>query len=1445
MSVAALMDVSNTDILCLQETRATRESATSLRMRARALGLKMHFGKFAKDKAGKATGTLAVLARWPVTPLKTPRKWKHSERVQFAAVHCPGESPLIVCNVHLPHDALEAEMLLWLVRAHLAMLGTRSLVLGDLNATPDESVVATVCAAGDLTVCDTKEEISGPTDRPEAGKRGRHIDYGLGCGLNILGRQQYLGPADHDLICYKVQTGCLEKEFRWPRHRALSKVVSQEKAWVHPGEDPEPQLSEEELAKAIEEEWEKISGEWWGDYLRYAREGKTDEMLMLLSHAGEVLLGAQEGGQERGTARQPLSISKQNKRQSRAGSPILNQLRALQRAATGVYERPQDPDPRRIAAMKSEQLAVRYPSLAGRKWIEAEDLTELARVVEAREEYEGAMRLQGWQNSVLSDDNARSWIRMKPEDEPCDRIRQAIHPQARAEQERDRLAEFWLAEPPPPESVDPFIADVKPTPGAPRRIEVDPTGRRLKRRAQQQKNKSGGADGWLPKHMHLLPEGWYAALALLWNTFLSGSPIPKAWCNIRVVLIPKFDGTDAKRPLGVAAFAWRLGMGEVSRLHREWLSAWLDQDVASGPYRSCDDLVERLVEDAEAARVTGSQAKALSGCKMDLSKWFDRGYWKRAIRILLAHGASVQLAHVIEQFYTNILLWVEVEGRVSPRAIKPTCLFVQGCAGSVMLALAEASTWIQFVRKAVAGTWRQNMTFFPENCMQNELKMLQDAADSGSQDRERGGTSPLKERQHELPTPPLVLEMEESDPSDDGLLLQQSEPRGEKAETPTGVADAPVGDPAVLAEQNMTFFPENLTQNMDEALKTLSWPSFLRCLGAAEGISYYDLPPVKLGAFFDDRTLWAIGELGPRTVQLATFASRYYDLRAHFPWNASKGQVFSSNHALLDELVQRDLKVGDPGTCIDVVGVHIGLRADMPVIRPKAIGNAERELTRIRLAITDSATRGIWRRLKMVKQLIVPKICWGGQWMAPPEAVLLKWARKIQDVVHAKIQCRSPAIAYASLGTAVPEFAVDLCCIQYLQRKVRRWCRDPQVAITCGRLEEVLHKWSWKRVKDRPFQFDTPRGRLDLGWDGPSTIKAVCMNSWRDTLWQHDNRANDDCTTKRLREEEPALKTHLLWALEGNRAKRRAALGATLDYRASDSVRKGKFEKANVRLNCTCNCTVPSRRHWLWGCPDQLNAPNYQPRGDLEAGLGVKLVKKFRNLPRREEQEVNRLANQLKDSAKKSPLSAAIVAADGGVHHPRQEDRRVAAWGVSVWTGVKMGAEVLLTGHSGPVTGLDQTSTAAELAAALVVLRALVQAQVLAAIWIDNAVVARRVDLALQRIEFYPAFCPQAWEEVKKLGRKAKQGSRCYWIPAHGRHESWLPPLGLDDYIQDLRALNQRADDEATKELKLRWKFLRKDDDVAHQEAELLSSVALQCLVDAEYTHVARWTDAG
>ena len=270
------------------------------------------------------------------------------------------------------------------------------------------------------------------------------------------------------------------------------------------------------------------------------------------------------------------------------------------------------------------------------------------------------------------------------------------------EKEKRKLQELWSATPPNPTNVDKYL-DYVPAAGYnidASRVCVDTTGKRLLKRVKAGLKKAAGIDTWRPSQWARLPVQWFELLAEIWNCILDGGKMPESWTQVRVKLIPKYDGTTNKRPLGIAQLAWRTGMQDIVKQLAPWIDEWLDPAIASGPNRSIEDLLDRVLSDMEEGRISGCD---YAGAKIDLSKCFDRCHYARSCRVLKALGLDTRVLEVIGKFYENLQIYVEADGAVAQTAISPTTMVMQGCPASVLMVIAEMSTWAKYVAKEAPG----------------------------------------------------------------------------------------------------------------------------------------------------------------------------------------------------------------------------------------------------------------------------------------------------------------------------------------------------------------------------------------------------------------------------------------------------------------------------------------------------------------------------------------------------------------------------------------------------------------------------------------------------------------------------------------------------------------------------------------------------------------------
>jgi len=178
-------------------------------------------------------------------------------------------------------------------------------------------------------------------------------------------------------------------------------------------------------------------------------------------------------------------------------------------------------------------------------------------------------------------------------------------------------------------------------------------GSELRRIINANTGKAAGTDEWAPAQWALLPDGFFNALAALWNLILHGdAPLPEAWLQVRVILIPKEGGW---RPLSIATIAWRIGLAAILKrtTFRSWIQSWLTEEVAGGvPGAAAADIHSILKEGIFECT---QEEMNFAGAKVDLQKCFDKASAHIGVEILQQLGLPSTLGRTILQFYASML----------------------------------------------------------------------------------------------------------------------------------------------------------------------------------------------------------------------------------------------------------------------------------------------------------------------------------------------------------------------------------------------------------------------------------------------------------------------------------------------------------------------------------------------------------------------------------------------------------------------------------------------------------------------------------------------------------------------------------------------------------------------------------------------------------------------
>jgi len=371
----------------------------------------------------------------------------------------------------------------------------------------------------------------------------------------------------------------------------------------------------------------------------------------------------------------------------------------------------------------------------------------------------------------------------------------------------------------------------------------------------------------------------------------------------------------------------------------------------------------------------------------------------------------------------------------------------------------------------------------------------------------------------------------------------------------------------------------------------------------------------------------------------------------------------------------------------------------------------------------------------------------------------------------------------ASLGAkSAPSFLIDYRTLQYAQRRLRqRPGPDSGGRVLATRLSEVMDHWQW--IQLRSGEYATKQGILDITRDGQNAIEKCCEESWLHMYAQFDNRFAPDVAAGRLADKRPFLDTHVLFASAKSSRFRRAGLGASLDERATTGI-----TKRQRTIVCQCGELQPRRRHWLNECPRVNRAEDWPKASECEHALGVPLVKRKPAARARDDGTVvpPALVQAVADEAAFHG-GTCFAATDGSVS-ANQTDARLGSWAIQLRGGYRL---------AGSVGGIDQSSTASELAAAVQLLRTAAIAKVQLRLLVDNKGVQQGVNDSMRGVPVRRRFCFGMWNQVCCLSRLLLTGSQCVWIPSHDKRTEWRLPAGFGISSQEARAMNKGADEAA------------------------------------------------
>jgi hypothetical protein len=590
---------------------------------------------------------------------------------------------------------------------------------------------------------------------------------------------------------------------------------------------------------------------------------------------------------------------------------------------------------------------------------------------------------------------------------------------------------------------------------------------------------------------------------------------------------------------------------------------------------------------------------------------------------------------------------------------------------------------------------------------------------------------------------------------------------------------------------------------------------------------------VSMGVIIDDRLLW-ISDPNPKNAALhlgkAIATTKEFDEAFDFVENLQKSCMFviatcQDQCAFKNGLSQH---LGEFTSSFKHLGMNLNLGSGVfSTIRHANERAALQQLKRIPVAIGGSQ---VHRRRKMVAQLIIPKLTWGGQWFQPEQKTISKWRVAIEKAVwpggslswkglSGTFPCRSLAAMWlVAMGSALdPQFRIDMTAVSYAtegwrrttvnaQRQMRSSSTRLQLRRATTRLEAVAHKWSW--VHEGGSIWRTRLGKLDLARDSRKVVRALADLEWQRTLLKNEPRASDEASQSAISLGEPCWKAHhqafqdgrLLMSIDRRKGREfmRAALLASEDYRRWHTLNQQRLKRGQCSIDTACMCgeAEPTRRHWVWNCNVAMVPPLTRAcRCPMEEGLLVAIAPTRPVATDRDSRPHAGMRKMFLSLADTAPGERVRCAFDGGSRYVdannHQLGLQVATWGVAI-----QGADGLISVFGGRVAGVDQTSYAAETAACLQLLRAAAGCSMPLMCLGDNQAVLACADACLKGSDPPRDGFGNFEDMVLAVGDMRRTFD---WVPAHGKHLEWKVQRSEELGNEGLwRLLNDSADKAAT-----------------------------------------------
>ena len=601
------------------------------------------------------------------------------------------------------------------------------------------------------------------------------------------------------------------------------------------------------------------------------------------------------------------------------------------------------------------------------------------------------------------------------------------------------------------------------------------------------------------------------------------------------------------------------------------------------------------------------------------------------------------------------------------------------------------------------------------------------------------------------------------------------------------------------------------------------------------------VPGVQIGVFVDDRSMWAAGSKQHETLRDALLASKPFDEKFKCQLNVAKTQLLGNTPLARKNLATIGLGDKAPTNEGKLLGLIYQFQesALKVSIDPKAITRCRERLKLIQYVASALQVRRIH-----VRTLALSQVLWAGaiaqptseqlkSLRTPVQTALLRWDRPkgasqyltwnvrlgpMDDPVFLARRATLAMVIWFDRRRDVPGWHHDMG-LRALEASPFHW--NPEV-----KKMVLAMKWGFS-PQERCLSKTLPDGRTTFfrfGIDGDVVLRNWLVLEWRKELFAADGRTwtakapVDDGLAQGLRLPRPPRDTLPVTMAMGRRIANywhqdklswqiRVATGG------DHAFIKKKFN-LKASPECACGRRNPSTYHVVWNCSEiglrattkTINEvgmkPDRPPTNTAEERLFAPVIEQP-PLPHKCEDGMPDLYEELVAEVKGylgsewAESTRALIGTDGG-----------SKFGLASWA-VALGCDTV----GDAITGEDYVATAAEIMALFQLLGAVARTvKGDEPITLEGGLVGKCLDIACDckpAISFVENKTPPSQRyrmhrairnfvsDIKEAGVRL----RFIWVPSHDKESKnfTIPPEYCE---QQLRIVNRRADDEATKQLK-------------------------------------------